>query len=314
MVVPAALSAERLPAPSARGPRVPVALSLALHGLAIVPLLLAGISGSSASDDEPALMVELSLAAPTAGPAAEADQPETPSEPQQHPEPPTPPVEKAEATPEPEPPTPPTKQAEAIPEPEPPTPPVERAEATPEPVSEPPPPPQEVAAAEPEIKLDLPPPDEPPPPTAAEMKPVAPPNPTPKPPKPKPAAAPRPTAQAAVTKAASPDAGNASITQQQAASAALVVFEGKPRFRIPPTPAVYPPRSIELGQQGEVMVRVRLQPDGTAAEILVWRSSNFPLLDRAALTAVRGWHFLPALRDGRPVAAWVEIPVRFRLH
>lgn len=274
MVVPAALSAERLPAPPARGPRVPVALSLALHGLAIVPLLLAGMSGSSANDDEPALMVELSLAAPIAGPAAEADQPEAP------PEPPMPPVEQTEATPEPEP--------------------------------EPPPPPQEVAAVEPEIKLDLPPPDEPPPPTAAELKPVAPPK--PKPPLPKPAAAPRPTAQAAVTKAPSPDVGNASITQQQAASSSsLVVFEGKPRFRIPPTPAVYPPRSIELGQQGEVLVRVRLQPDGGAAEIVLWRSSNFPLLDRAALTAVRGWHFLPALRDGRPVAAWVEIPVRFHL-
>ncbi len=297
MVVPAALSAERLPAPPARGPRVPVALSLALHGLAIVPLFLAGTSGSSASDDQPAaLMVELSLAAPTPGPAAEADQPEVPTEPQQHPEPPTLPVQQAEAAPE--------------PEPEPPTPPVERAEATPSPE---PPPPQEVAAAEPEIKVELPPPDEPPPPTAAEMKPVAPPK--PKAPQPKPAAAPRPAAQAAVTKAPSPDIGNASITQQQAdAASSLVVFEGKPRFRIPPTPAVYPPRSIELGQQGEVMVRVRLQPDGSAAEIMVWRSSNFPLLDRAALTAVRGWHFLPALRDGRPVAAWVEIPVRFRLH
>ncbi len=280
MVVPAALSAERLPAPPARGPRVPVALSLALHGLALLPLLLAGMSGSSANDDEPALMVELSLAAPTAGPAAEADQPETLPEPQQPPEPPTPPVEQTEAAPEPKP--------------------------------EPPPPPQEVAATEPEIKLDLPPPDEPPPPTAAEMKPVAPPK--PKPPQPKPAAAPRPTAQAAATKAPSPDLGNASVTQQQAAaSSSLVVFEGKPRFRIPPTPAVYPPRSIELGQQGEVMVRVRLEPDGAAAEIVLWRSSNFPLLDRAALTAVRGWHFLPALRDGRPVAAWVEIPVRFHL-
>ncbi len=279
MVVPAALSAERLPAPPARGPRVPVALSLALHGLAIVPLLLAGMSGSSANDDEPALMVELSLAAPTAGPAAEADQPETTPEPQQQPEPPTPPVEQTEATPPPEP---------------------------------EPPPPQEVAAAEPEIKVELPPPDEPPPPTAAEMRPVAPPK--PRPPQPKPAAAPRPTAQAAVTKAPVPDAGNASITQQQAAaSSSLVVFEGKPRYRVPPTPAVYPPRSIELGQQGEVMVRVRLDADGTAAEIMVWRSSSFPLLDRAALTAVRGWHFLPALRDGRPVAAWVEIPVRFHL-
>ncbi len=258
-----------------------VALSLALHGLVIVPLFLAGISGSSADDGEPALMVELSLAAPTAGPAAEADQPETAPEPQQQHEPPTPPVETAEQTPPPE------------PEPE-------------------PPPPQEVAAIEPEIKVELPPPDEPPPPTAAEMKPVEPPK--PKPPQPKPAAAPRPTAQAAVTKAPSPDAGNASVTQQQAAaSSSLIVFEGKPRYRVPPTPAVYPPRSIELNQQGEVLVRVRLEPDGAAAEIVIWRSSNFPLLDRAALTAVRGWHFLPAMRDGRPVAAWVEIPVRFHL-
>lgn len=279
MVVPAALSAERLPAPPARGPRVPVALSLALHGLAIVPLLLAGTSGSSANDDQPALMVELSLAAPMAGPAAEADRPDT-TEPQQQPDLPTPPVDHAEATPAPEP--------------------------------EPPPPPQEVAAAEPEIKLELPPPDEPPPPTAAEMKPVEPPK--PKPPQSKPAAAPRPAAQAAVTKAPSPDAGNASVTQQQAASSSsLIVFEGRPRYRIPPTPAVYPPRSIELGQQGEVLVRVRLEPDGAAAEIVLWRSSSFPLLDRAALAAVRGWHFLPAIRDGRPVAAWVEIPVRFHL-
>lgn len=279
MVVPAALSAERLPAPPTRGPRVSVALSLALHGLAIVPLLLAGISGSSANDDEPALMVELSLAAPTAGPAAEADQPDSTPEPQQQPEPPTPPVEKAKMTPPPEP---------------------------------EPPPPQEVAAAEPEIKIELPPPDDPPPPTAAEMKPVEPPK--PRPPQPKPAAAPRPTAQAAVTKAPSPDAGNATSTQQQAAaSSSLIVFEGKARYRVPPTPAVYPPRSIELSQQGEVLVRVRLEPDGAAAEIVVWRSSSFPLLDRAALTAVRGWQFLPAMRDGRPVAAWVEIPVRFHL-
>lgn len=237
------------------------------------------MSGSSASDDQPALMVELSLAAPTPGPAAEADQADPTPEPLLQPEPPTPPVEKAETT------TPP--------EPE-------------------PPPPQEVAAVEPEIKVEVPPPDEPPPPTAAEMKPVEPPK--PRPPQPKPAAAPRPTAQAAVTKAPSPDAGNASLTQQAAASSSsLIVFEGKPRYRVPPTPAVYPPRSIELGQQGEVLVRVRLQPDGAAAEIVLWRSSNFPLLDRSALAAVRGWQFLPALRDGRPVAAWVEIPVRFHL-
>ncbi len=251
-----------------------MALSLALHGLALVPLLLAGMAGSSASD-EPALMVELSLAAPTPGPASEAEARES-AEPQQPPEPETPAVS------------------------------VEHAAA-----SLPPPEPQPEIALEPEIKVELPPPQEVPPVQTAELKPADPPKPRPKPPAAKPSA-PRPNAASAWTHAPVPDAGIASTTQQ-ASAASMVVFEGKPRYRYPPTPPVYPQRSIELNQQGEALVRVRLDPNGSAAEIVLWRGSGFPLLDRAALTAVRGWHFLPAVRDGRPVAAWVEIPVRFHL-
>ena len=60
-------------------------------------------------------------------------------------------------------------------------------------------------------------------------------------------------------------------------------------------------------------MRVRLDPEGTAVEIVLRRPSGFQMLDRAALAAVKSWHFLPAMRDGRPVSAWVEIPVRFHL-
>jgi protein TonB len=60
-------------------------------------------------------------------------------------------------------------------------------------------------------------------------------------------------------------------------------------------------------------VRVRLDPEGAAVEIVLHRPSGFQMLDRAAIAAVRSWHFLPATRDGRPVSAWVEIPVRFHL-
>lgn len=224
-------------------------------------------------------MVELSLAAPTQGPETEASSPET--EPQQQPaEPPTPPTEQAAVTP-----------PESQPEPE-------------------PPPPE--AAPEPEITIDLPPPDEPPPLKVADLKPVE--QPKPKPPAAKPPPAVRPSAKPpAVAQAPSPNTGTDTSTQQAAASAPLIVFEGKPRYRVPPTPPVYPQRAVELNQQGEALVRVRLEPDGSAAEILLWRGSGFALLDRAALTAVRGWQFLPAMRDGRPVAAWVEIPVRFHL-
>ena len=112
------------------------------------------------------------------------------------------------------------------------------------------------------------------------------------------------------------DFGSATSAQQAAAgflTAAPIVWEGKPRYRHPPTPAVYPSRAIELGQQGEVLVRVHLDAGGGAVEILIHRSSGSELLDRAAVTAVRQWQFLPAMRDGHPVAAWVEIPVRFQL-
>lgn len=277
MVIPAALSAERLPAPSTRSPRMSMALSFALHGLAITPLFLIGAPGG-ATDEQPALMLELALAAPTHGPETEASSPESAESLQTPPEPPVTQTEQAEATP----------PQETQPQPE--------------------------VTPEPELVLELPPPDEPPPVNVSELPPLEPPKPPkPSPPQPKPPAA-RPAAKPpTVARSPSPDTGADTVTQQTAASAPQIVFEGKPRYRIPPTPAVYPPRAVELGQQGEALVRVRLDANGTAAEILLWRGSGFDLLDRAALKAVRGWHFLPAVRDGRPVPAWVEIPVRFHL-
>jgi protein TonB len=86
------------------------------------------------------------------------------------------------------------------------------------------------------------------------------------------------------------------------------------RFRVPPTPAKYPKRAHDLNQQGEALIRVRLDYDGNTSEVLIWKSSGFALLDNAALSAVRRWQFMPEQRNGMPVVAWVEIPVRFRLN
>ena len=86
------------------------------------------------------------------------------------------------------------------------------------------------------------------------------------------------------------------------------------RYRTPPTPPRYPKRARELNQQGEALLHIRLNPDGNAEEILVWRSSGHVLLDNAALAAARRWEFEPERRGGRAVIAWVKIPVRFSLH
>lgn len=87
-----------------------------------------------------------------------------------------------------------------------------------------------------------------------------------------------------------------------------------PRFRATPTPARYPKRARELGQEGEALVHARLDPEGDPEEVLIWKSSGFALLDNAALAAVRHWQFEPARRNGNPTVAWVEIPVRFQLN
>jgi protein TonB len=43
------------------------------------------------------------------------------------------------------------------------------------------------------------------------------------------------------------------------------------------------------------------------------QSSGFPLLDEAAIAAVRRWTFEPARIDGRAVASQVVVPVRFSM-
>lgn len=87
-----------------------------------------------------------------------------------------------------------------------------------------------------------------------------------------------------------------------------------PRYRSPPTPPAYPPRALELGLSGTVLARARVGADGSTEEIRLWRTSGHPLLDAAALAAVRRWAFEPASLDGRRVEAWVEVPVHFRLN
>lgn len=278
-MVVTALSAERLPAPSVRAPRVPMALSLALHGAAVLLLFAAGAAGSMGSE-EPALLVELALVGP--------------------------PSDKTDAS------EPAGDVAVEVPPAEEP-PPVDLSLLKPIELAPPPePPPIDFSVLRP---IELAPSSEPPPVDFAELKPVEPTRPPP-PPKPQQPQR-RQTAPQATPKAVpSQNFGSAGAARQAAAGflpTPAVVWEGKPRYRHPPTPPVYPPRAVELNQQGEVLVRVRLDPEGTAVEIVLHRPSGFHMLDRAAIAAVRSWHFLPAVRDGRPVSAWVEIPVRFHL-
>ncbi len=75
----------------------------------------------------------------------------------------------------------------------------------------------------------------------------------------------------------------------------------------------YPTPSRRSGEQGRVILRVLVNPRGMADEVEVRRSSGYVRLDDSARATVRRWKFVPAKRGTEPVAAWVLIPISFRL-
>lgn len=79
-----------------------------------------------------------------------------------------------------------------------------------------------------------------------------------------------------------------------------------------PRPA-YPALSRRLGEQGQVVVRVRVEADGSASRAEIQKSSGYERLDRAALQAVLHWRFVPGRRAGVPEAMWSDVPLSFVL-
>lgn len=73
----------------------------------------------------------------------------------------------------------------------------------------------------------------------------------------------------------------------------------------------YPPIALAAGVQGIVAVEVRIEPDGTVGTANVVRS--IPLLDQAALDAVKQWRFKPTLLNGQPVAVMMTVTINFTL-
>lgn len=79
-----------------------------------------------------------------------------------------------------------------------------------------------------------------------------------------------------------------------------------------PKPA-YPAISKRLGEQGKVVVRVLIGPDGTAQKAEIRQSSGFERLDQAALNTVLAWRYVPGKRGGVPEAMWFNVPINFVL-
>ena len=71
---------------------------------------------------------------------------------------------------------------------------------------------------------------------------------------------------------------------------------------------VYPDAARAAGITGTVRVQVEVSVDGTVQDVQL--VTSIPLLDQAALDAVRQWTFRPTLLNGKPTAAVMELDIR----
>jgi len=73
----------------------------------------------------------------------------------------------------------------------------------------------------------------------------------------------------------------------------------------------YPDIAREAGVDGVVLVQALVGKDGKVKDVRVVKP--IPMLNDAAIAAIKQWVFKPALSNNKPVAVWVAVPVRFKL-
>jgi TonB family protein len=84
-----------------------------------------------------------------------------------------------------------------------------------------------------------------------------------------------------------------------------------PRLLSSPAP-LFPAAKLSSGEHPTVVLKVTVFADGSLGDVVVEHSAG-PEFDEAARSAVRGWTFAPAQREGTPIASRVGVAVHFEL-
>jgi TonB family protein len=75
----------------------------------------------------------------------------------------------------------------------------------------------------------------------------------------------------------------------------------------------YPFLANVRGVEGRVTVRVEVLANGRPGKMWLKQSSGSGILDQNAQEQLKQWRFVPARKSGQPVAAWIDVPVQYRL-
>jgi len=80
-------------------------------------------------------------------------------------------------------------------------------------------------------------------------------------------------------------------------------------------PKEYPHEARVAGQEGKTQLYFLIGPDGKVLDAKIGKSSGFPQLDEAALTAFSNpsCEFLPVIGNGQPVKSWARLTYSWKL-
>ncbi|MBI5835842.1 MAG: energy transducer TonB [Candidatus Eisenbacteria bacterium] len=118
-------------------------------------------------------------------------------------------------------------------------------------------------------------------------------------------------ASSAGTGAGSGDIVIAAPAQEELPAAGAYVYRDDEPLLIKAYPVRYPDLAKSSGIEGKVTVNVLVGTDGHVVKAEI--AQGVPVLNDAALEAVKQYIFKPALANNKPVAVWVAVPIAFRL-
>jgi TonB family protein len=87
------------------------------------------------------------------------------------------------------------------------------------------------------------------------------------------------------------------------------VMESKLIYRVDP---IYPEQAKSIGLQGIVKLTIIVNEEGFVHELRAVEGNN-PILEEAAINAVKQWQYSPTLLNGEPVPAQTTVTVVFNL-
>lgn len=78
-------------------------------------------------------------------------------------------------------------------------------------------------------------------------------------------------------------------------------------------PPSYPKSAFEQRQVGVVNLRVEVDAQGRPSDVRVLSATNPGVFDAVSIAAARSWTYRPAMKNGKPVAAAVRIPITYAM-